>query len=176
MKTKSAFYAKWGVILGGGVVIIKWLMQLANLGVGVAFLFSILYYVIFVYILYFAMRNYKKDYLSDYPTFSQLFRSGFGCILYGAIIVAILMFVYFAFIVDKTALYSAQEILYNTMSPMFVNEDEDMLERMINLIVNPYYLGTVNAISFIFEGAFITLIIGLIMRRKNPNPFAEIEE
>lgn len=175
MKTKNYFYAKWGVILGGGIVVTKWLMQLANFGIVTTFLFSILYYVVFVYILYFALRKCKKDYLNDYPTFSQLFRSGFGCILYGAIIVAILMFVYFAFIVDKTALYSAQEVLYNKMSPMLVNEDEAMLYRMINLIVNPYYLGTVNAISFILEGAFITLIIGLIMRRKNPNPFSEVE-
>lgn len=181
MKTKGAFYAQWGLILGGGTVAIKWVIQFISTGEAstnllfLTLLLPLVYYTVFASILFVTIRKYKRNYLGEYPEFGQLFRCGFGSTLYASIIVGILMFVYFGYVIDEHRLYTVQEMAYNTMAPMITSENEEVVERSIKLMIDPYYLGSVDAIGFIFEGAFITLIISLSMRRKNPNPFAEIE-
>jgi len=132
-------------------------------------------YLITVGGLAYGLIKYRDGVLKGYISYGQALKTATIMMLIIAGLMAVFMFLYSSF--DSTMI---QQILDKAEQDMrnkgtMTDEQIEMGLKMTKTFTSPPLMGVFTFIFYMFFGFLMSLIISLIVKKDNPNPFSEIE-
>ncbi len=126
--------------------------------------------VITIIIYYYGIKAYKTN-NSNFLSIKEAIKVGLAMAVVGGIIGAVYAYVHYEFI-QPEFIDGIREKAYNDMTAGNQNMSEEQLETattMMNIFTSPFFLSTMTLLASTFFGLIISLIIGAIMKKEDPN-------
>lgn len=165
----SKFILNYGTILGIIMVVLGVIMYVANAHLNPHWSFSILTLAIFISVLSFGIKAFKKE-NGGFLTLGEALKVGVGIALIGGIIGAIWSLVLTTFI-EPDYFTQMAEVQREQMLERFPEMTDQQLENAAEMnakFSKPWFTFAVSIVSNLLLGLVVGLIAGLIMKQKRP--------
>jgi hypothetical protein len=132
--------------------------------------------LISVLVLYFLLRSYRDHYNNGYISFGKSVGAGVVMNIYAAIIVAIFVYVLYAFIdpglVDKTLAFIEDKMVAKGIPDAAIDKTMEIQAKM----VKPWIKTISTILNSVFFGLILSLIISLFVMKKGNPLLDEVDE
>lgn len=167
--TAKKFVLNYGVMLGIVSVIYGVILYATNVYLDPSITYGIISYLIVIVLVTLAIKAFKTE-NGGYLTLSEALKVGIGAAVIGGIIAAVWTFVLTSYIEPDLV----NDLMETTREKM-IETQPDMSEAQVDAAIgmtsklsSPPIAFALSLVGSLFFGLIISLIVGLIMKNKNP--------
>lgn len=132
--------------------------------------------LISVLVLFFMLRSYRDHYNNGYITYGKSVGAGVVINVYSALIVAIYIYVLYAFIdpglMEKSLAVAEEKMISKGIPESALDQALEMQAKMMK----PWFTAMMTTITSIFYGFLLSLIVSLFIMKKGNPLLDEVEE
>ena len=167
--TPSKTALNYGIILGGISLVYSLMLFFLDMHYQGDTIASVIGYLIFIIIVFWAIRDFKKN-NNGYISLSEALKTGVGTSLISALILCIYTIILIEYLdpefLDKSTEYQKQKLLQE--DPEISVENVDKMFDMQKEFSGPFIISGFIIIFNLFFGFIISLIVGLILKKSQP--------
>lgn len=164
--------AKYGAYIGGAITLFSFSMY--SIAVNSEAIVQNITYIIIIFGLFMSLKHYRDTELNGFMDYGKAVGIGMIITLLFSIIVSI--YSYLLFKLDPEAISRLMEQSYQQLYEAGKSEEEiEQLMKLTDEFMTPGLLGFSSFFSHAIMGGLFTLLIGIFVKRKNPNPFEGVE-
>ncbi len=169
---------KWGIIGAVFVIAVQLISYLAGLmpngqspsgggNVALGFGITLMNWVVFTLIYFLAVKEYREK-LGGYITFGQGFKAAWFSALIKAVIVLVWSFILYTFIIPDFSEIMLEAVVEQYEEMGMDDEQIEMSMGMVEMMMNPVFMGISAFFSTLAGGAILSLIAAAIGQRNRP--------
>lgn len=119
-------------------------------------------------VFFIAIKNFKKE-NGGFLSLSQALKIGLAIAAVTGIIVAIYAYIHYSYVYPEfLEMMAEQERMKMIEGGQMTDTQIEQAMGMSSFVYTPFFMATMTLLSSLFFGFIISLIVGLIMKRKNP--------